>query len=162
MAAIHLFTAAEFVNQAQNEFSNMPLDTTLWIREDNISVYDMNIANRTVRANYPVNEAILAQGPERRHILGLVGGNEVSRLGGNPQDIESDLRGITRPLTKCNERDYQPLQQGQDRIVIQNRKHTMAIDIRPVHLKENQMWAYPTSFAPLPLQKQTCGRPEKY
>jgi hypothetical protein len=133
-----------------------------WIRDDNISVYDLNVPNRVVRQNYSIAENNLASPPAKRHILGIVGGNDVSRMAGNPQDIESDLTWRTRPLTKCPGREYKPMTQGQQTIQIHNRKTNLAIDVRPVNLPEYQMWAYPQTFAPLPLQKETCGRPEKY
>jgi hypothetical protein len=43
----------------------------------------------------------------KRHILGLVGGNEVSLIKGNIVDLESDLRGINIPNTFCPQRQYQ-------------------------------------------------------
>ena len=42
-----------------------------------------------------------------RHVLGLVGGNEVSVIKGNQVDLESDLRGINIPNTFCPSRQYQ-------------------------------------------------------
>jgi hypothetical protein len=133
-----------------------------WVRDDNISVYDLNTPNRTVRQGYSSVENNLASPVEKRHILGVVGGNEVSRLGGNPQDIESELKGLTRPLTNCPGREYKPTLANQTTLVINNRKTHMAIDVRPVHLPEYQMWAYPVTYAPLPLYKETCGQPQKY
>jgi hypothetical protein len=122
----------------------------------------MNVPNRVVRQNYSVAENNLVSPQAKRHILGLVGGNEVSQMAGNPQDIESDLRGITRPLTNCPSREYKPTMAGQDSLIVNNRKTNLAIDIRTVHLPEYQMWSYAQTFAPLPLRKETCGRPEKY
>jgi len=134
-----------------------------WVRDDNIAVYDLNTPNRTVRGNYSVKENNLASPTAKRHVLGLVGGNEVSQLGGNPQDIESELRGLTRPLTNCPSREYKPTMADQKTLNIQNRKTTnLSIDIRPIHLPEYQMWAYPVTYAPLPLKKETCGAPQKY
>jgi hypothetical protein len=133
-----------------------------WIRSDNSAAYDLNTPNRVVHQNYSRSEMNLASPPPKRHILGIVGGNDVSQLAGNPQDIESDLRGLTRPLTNCPEREYHPTKAGQEKLVYDNRKTNMSIDIRPIHLAEYQMWAYPTAYAPLPLRKETCGRPEKY
>jgi hypothetical protein len=133
-----------------------------WIRDDNGAVYDMNVPNRVVRQNYSAAENNLASPQAKRHILGLVGGNEVSRMAGNPQDIESDLRGLTRPLTNCPDREYKPMMAEQEKLVINNRKTNLAIDLRPVHLPEYQMWGYAPTFAPMPLRKETCGRPEKY
>ena len=144
------------------QINSMAANTPRWVREDNISVYDLDVPNRVVRQNYSVTENNLASPVAKRHILGMVGGNDVSRMAGNPQDIESELRGTTRPLTKCPEREYHPTMQGQEKLVINNRKTHLAIDIRTVNLPEYQMWAYPQTLAPLPLRKETCGRPEKY
>jgi hypothetical protein len=135
---------------------------TSWIRSDNSAAYDLNTPNRVVRQNYSRSELNVASPPPKRHILGIVGGNDVSQLAGNPQDIESDLRGLTRPLTNCPEREYHPTKAGQEKLVYDNRKTNLSIDIRPINLPEYQMWAYPTAYAPLPFKKETCGRPEKY
>ncbi len=144
------------------QINSMAANTPSWVREDNISVYDLDVPNRVVRQNYSVTENNLASPAAKRHILGLVGGNEVSRMAGNPQDIESELRGTTRPLTKCPAREYHPTMQGQEKLVINNRKTHLAIDIRTVNLPEYQMFGLPQTLAPLPLRKETCGRPEKY
>ncbi len=159
MAQLYSLTfAADQFQKYQDEV----LFTPSWVREDNISVYDLNVPNRLVKQNYSPSENNLASPKEKRHILGLVGGNDVSRMAGNPQDIESDLRNLTRPLTKCPDREFKPLVEGQEQLIINNRKTHLALDLRPVHLQDYQMWAYPTTFAPLPLRKETCGRPEKY
>ena len=95
-----------------------------------------------------------------RHILGIVGGNEVSLIKGNVVDLESDLLGITRPATREPTREHMPQKGSQ--IVRQTTKGTMKIDTTPLHLPTYQMWAYPVVVAPLPLEKETCARPEKY
>lgn len=142
-----------------DEFVNK---TPSWVRDDNNSLYDLNVPNRIVRQNYSITENNLASPPNKRHILGIVGGNDVSRMAGNPQDIESDLYGLTRPLTNCPSREYHPTKAGQETLIYNNRKVNISIDIRPVHLPEYQMWAYPVTYGPLPLKKQTCGQPHKY
>ena len=43
-----------------------------------------------------------------RNALGLFGGNEVSVASGNIVDLESDLKGITRDLSRVPGRHYQP------------------------------------------------------
>ena len=155
------FAAAQFMSVAEQELNDLPIDAK-WVREDNLQVYDLNIPNRVVRGGYSAYENALASPAAKRHTIGLVGGNDVSLVAGNPQDVESDLKGLTRPLTKCNDREYQPLRKGQEQIEYNNRKTTMAIDLRPVHLKDYQMWGYAPVYAPQPLKKETCGRPEKY
>ena len=98
---------------------------------------------------------------ERRHILGLVGGNEVSRIAGNQADLESDLLGITRPTTWSATRQHLP-QTDPNRIERNTSKGTFSVNVTPVHLPDYQQWAYPSVLAPLPLKKETCSRPEKY
>jgi hypothetical protein len=99
---------------------------------------------------------------EARHILGLIGGNEVSAIQGNRVDLESDLLGITRPITWGNEREHQPPRVHDTLIERKNPKNDLQINILPIHLKAYQMWAYPATIAPPPFVKETCGRPEKY
>ena len=79
-----------------------------------------------------------------RHRLGLVGGTAVSHIQGNLVDLESDLRGQTRFLTKCVDTQYKPLKPGEDII---NDK-TPPIDTRLLHLPTSQMIAYKS--VPLP------------
>jgi hypothetical protein len=43
-----------------------------------------------------------------RNALGLVGGNDVSLITGNMVDLESDLRNITRDLSKAPAKQYHP------------------------------------------------------
>jgi hypothetical protein len=97
---------------------------------------------------------------EARHILGLVGGNEVSRIAGNQADLESDLRGITRPNSNVTARHHLPPKS--DTIERSNPKITLTVDATPIPLREYQQWAYPSVIGPLPLEKETCHRPEKF
>ena len=97
-----------------------------------------------------------------RHILGLVGGNEVSGIKGNRADLESDLRGITRPLTRGNSRQHQPLHLKASEIKRGNAKYNLDINIQPEHLNTYQMWAYPVVLAPQPFKKEACKNPEKF
>ena len=156
------YAAFTLVFEGKAELSETMSQNPSWIREDNIAAYDLNTPNRIVRQNYSAMENRLASPPPKRHTLGLVGGNDVSVMAGNPQDIESDLRNLTRPLTGCPSREYQPMKKGQEQLIINNRKTHMAIDMRQIHLPEYQMWGYAPVFAPLPLQKETCGQPQKY
>lgn len=95
-----------------------------------------------------------------RHVLGLVGGNEVSFVRTNWPDVESDLRGITRPNTDCPTRQHLPV--DGPLLKRSNPKETITIDRTPMHLREAQFWAYPAVIGPEPLVKESCGRPEKY
>ena len=97
-----------------------------------------------------------------RHVLGLVGGNEVSLPEGNMVDVESDLRRLNIPLTYCPARQYQPPPADQASILRKNVKTNQTINVRPRHLPAIQMWPYSATFAPVPMRVQQCGRPEKY
>lgn len=156
------YAGALLAQEAIHDISEQMTLQPTWVREDNISTYELNVPNRLVRQNYSAIENRLASPSEKRHTLGIIGGNDVSRVVANPQDVESDLRNLTRPLTNCPGRQYTPLLEGQKTIVINNRKTNLVIDVRHVHLPEYQMWGYAPVYAPLPLVKETCGRPEKY
>ena len=97
-----------------------------------------------------------------RHILGLIGGNEVSLPRGNMVDLESDLRRLNFPLTQSPAREYQPPPIKQTTISRRSTKGNQTIDVRPRHLKPMQMWPVIPVFAPIPMTIQQCGRPEKY
>lgn len=97
-----------------------------------------------------------------RHVLGLIGGNEVSLPAGNMVDVESDLRRLNIPLTYCSAREYQPPPDKQTDIIRKNVKSDLKINVRPRHLPAIQMWSYAPTFAPIPMNVQQCGRPEKY
>jgi hypothetical protein len=122
-------------------------DAKLFERAENPQAYDEPVASvRHVK--------------EARHILGLVGGNEVSRIAGNQADLESDLLGITRPTTWCAKRLHAP--PSGTTIVRDTTKGALNINAAPIHLPTYQMWAYPEVVGPEPLMKETCHRPEKY
>lgn len=95
-----------------------------------------------------------------RHVLGLVGGNEVSLTKSNWPDVESDLKGITRPNTDCPSRQHLP--PYGTTIERNNPKTKLTLDVTMQHLPAVQFWAYPSVIGPEPLIKETCGRPEKY
>ena len=126
-----------------------PLLTAHWEKRENPQHYDKII-------NTYVN-------PEpKRHILGLVGGNEVSLIKGNMVDLESDLRGINIPNTFCPQRQYQPPQPRETEIVRNNVKNDIKINVEKAHLPSYQMWAYPGVYAPEPMKREVCVKPEKY
>jgi hypothetical protein len=126
-----------------------PLLTAHWEKKENPQHYD-----------YLATTYINPQ--PKRHILGLVGGNEVSLIKGNMVDLESDLRGINIPNTFCPWRQYQPPPLDQKEIVRDNTKEQLKIDVRPEHLPAYQMWAYPVVYAPEPMKRDACFQPEKY
>ncbi len=137
---------ANWANQTQTA---TPENIHKWEAAENPQGYDMMWQTQTHVA-------------PTRHMLGVVGGNEVSVVKGNLVDLESDLRGITRVNTFCPWRGYQPPAAGETTISRQTIKGSVSIDTSKVHLKPGQMWAYPAVHAPEPIVKETCGKPEKY
>lgn len=120
-----------------------------WEKKDNPQRYDNLVVTR------------INQDP-KRHILGIVGGNEVSPIQGNMVDLESDLRGINIPNTFCPWRQYQPPAANATNIQRSNWKGDVKIDTKPMHLPAYQMWAYPGMPTPTPLRSEVCKNPEKY
>lgn len=126
-----------------------PIDSHPWENKENPQKY-----------NYQVTQ-FLSPNPQR-HILGIVGGNDVSLIKGNMVDLESDLRGINIPNTFCPWRQYQPPEQDQTKIIRDNVKIDLKIDVRSQHLPTYQMWAYPGMPAPMQMNNNVCNNPEKY
>lgn len=120
-----------------------------WINTENPQLYDQS------------QWAYISSHP-KRHILGVVGGNEASLVNGNVTDVESDLTRRTRPLTKCGEFLHHPVGEVDGKIVRKNRKYDLTLDISKNHIPAYQMWAYPTVMAPEPLKTDSCKFPHKY
>ena len=88
-----------------------------------------------------------------RHELGLVGGSTVSHVNANLVDVDSELRGQTRYLTKCGDNMYRPPANGQP---IRNDK-TAPISTAPQHLKSCQMIGYQSVPLPPPVEVPRCA-----
>jgi hypothetical protein len=114
-----------------------------------------------------------------QHMLGIVGGNEVPYKNRTLQvEVESDLRGTTRPNTFCPTRQHLPPFSSQGSLgfvgghsasaatiqtITRNvPKEKVTVNIVTTPLKQSQMWAYPATLSPEPFTIETCGRPEKY
>jgi hypothetical protein len=117
--------------------------------EENPQVYDRN------------SSSYIHTVPQR-HIFGLVGGNEVAINKDAMVDIESDLRGTTRPNTFAPWRMYQPPVCKQSEISRANTKGEFKVNIAAKPLTEYQMWSYPVPYTPVPLVKEVYNAPERY
>lgn len=106
--------------------------------------YARELNENTNVLKYIINENRYEHPDKCRHELGIVGGATVSHVRGNVVDMESELRGITRNLSKCAISQSKPLE---EQPIILNDK-TMPIDTRKVHLPSCQMISYPS--VPLP------------
>lgn len=118
-----------------------------------MSFNHLNTDHCTYKRNLKENVSILSYvlSPFRyehqdkcRHNLGLLGGTAVSHVQGNLVDLESDLRGQTRFLTKCADKQHRPITENG---VIRNDK-TEPIDTKKLHLPACQMISYKS--VPLP------------
>ena len=124
-----------------------------WVKKENPQAYDL------------LNERNEHPKPAQ-HMLGIVGGNEAPYNGRPTQvDVESDLRGITRPNTFCPARKHLPSDfagKGTGPINRDSPQHGK-VTIKPcvTPLTQSQMWAYPATLAPEPVVLQMCVRPEK-
>lgn len=78
-----------------------------WSRRkfDNCEYY-WTIKESTSPLNYSLDPSKFYNCNECRVPFGLLGGNNVSRYTGNLVDLENDLRGQTRPYSRCPEYRY--------------------------------------------------------
>lgn len=85
------------------------------------------------------------------HQLGFVGGTAVSHIQGNLVDLDSELRGQTRILTRCPTNKYVP----SDDNVIKNDK-TEPINTQMKHLPTCQSIMYRSIPLPPPVKMNYC------
>ena len=97
----------------------------------------------------------------KRHILGLVGGNDAYEIKGSRVDLESDLMGITRANTWGTARKHLP-SETPDSINRDTPKEKISINATPVKREEFQMWSYPAVYAPLPFKIDSCMPKNKF
>jgi len=85
------------------------------------------------------------------HELGFVGGTAVSHIQGNLVDLDSELRGQTRILSKCYTNKYTPT----DNNLINNDK-TNPINTSMNHLPSCQSIMYRSVPLPPPIKINNC------
>lgn len=113
----------------------------------NRTIYDDCAYKNRLSRNVSILDHVLNNEPYHndkscRHMLGFVGGNNVSHIAGNMVDLESDLRGQTRFLSKCCNA-YTPSSDG----YIHN-DTTKPIDTTMKHLNACQSITYRSIPAP--------------
>lgn len=91
--------------------------------------------------------------------LGIVGGTAVSHVNGNLVDLENDLRGQTRPVTKCPTYKYLPPQNN----ILQGKEYIKPvvhpeIDTNLRHLRPCQMQQFPATPLPPTFEPYRCSR----
>ena len=85
--------------------------------------------------------------------LGLVSGPATSQIKGNLIDLENELRGQTRLLSRCPNKSYQP---GQKIYTRDNHNRIREIDTELVHLPSCQMIKYKPIPLPDPIVLDKC------
>jgi len=111
---------------------------------DDHCTYSRNLKENVSILDYVLSPFRFEHKDKCRHALGLVGGSAVSHIKGDIVDLESDLRGQTRFVTKCIDHQHKPIEAGQR---IYNDK-TEPIDTTALHLPACQMISYKS--VPLP------------
>jgi hypothetical protein len=111
------------------------------------SSYKNNLTENVSTLQYVLSPYFHEHEYKGRHQLGLVSGTAVSHIKGNLVDLESDLRGQTRLITKCG---TQGTYINNNSGFIENDK-TEAIDTTLLHLPPIQSISY--KQVPLPKWK---------
>jgi hypothetical protein len=116
--------------------------------------YARELGGNTSILGYVLNEDRYEHPEKCHHRLGLLGGPSVSQVKGNLVDMESELLGITRLLSKCSTSKAKPLEQ--EPFIINDK--TSPIDTTKNHLPTCQMFAYPSVQMPPPMNYPHCRR----
>lgn len=94
-----------------------------------------------------------------RHELGIVGGSEVSQIDGDLVLLESELRGQTRPASRCPSMKYQPTNGSTIEIAGTACSEPKSIDLTKRHLPPCQMIRYPPVPLPPAPKLDSCPAP---
>ena len=105
--------------------------------------YKQNLQGNVSTLSYILSPLTYEHKDKCRHQLGFVGGTAVSHIKGNAIDLDSELRGQTRYISKCGNNLYVPTNDG----IIKNDK-TAPIDTTSLHLPACQSIMYRS--VPLP------------
>jgi len=116
--------------------------------------YARELGGNTSILSYILNDEIYEHPDKCIHRLGLLGGPTVSQVKGNLVDMESELRGITRLLSKCSVSQSKPLDENP--FIINDK--TAPIDTTKLHLPACQMFAYPAVPMPPAMNYAHCRR----
>ena len=117
---------------------------------DNCS-YKQNLQNNVSTLSYILSPINWEHQDKCRHQLGLVGGSSVSHIQGNMVDLESELRGQTRYVSKCGTNMYVPTEDG----IIKNDK-TEPINTNTLHLPACQSIMYKSIPLPPKMTFNNC------
>jgi len=113
--------------------------------------YKLDLQGSVSTLGYVLNTDKFQNNKPAMHQLGFIGGNNVSLIKGDMVDLESELRGQTRILSKCQTNLYVPT----DDNIIKNDK-TNPIDTSKKHLDRTQSIMYRSIPLPPPLDIDNC------
>lgn len=129
-------------------FARIAYDTCTYAQKLNENVSHLDYTLDTNK-NYHCGEC--------RNELGLLGGNNVSRVDGNMVDLESNLFGIDRTTSRCARMKYLP---SSDPFVQGKGMHKTCeypkISTKKNHLKACQFTSFPEVPAPPPANPFKC------
>ena len=114
--------------------------------------YSRELSENVNILKYVINEDRYEHPQKCFHDKGLLGGATVSKIRGDVVDLESELRGITRNLSKCAISKAKPLE---DEFMILNDK-TAPVDTRNLPLPSCQMIDYKILQSPYPQNFKQC------
>jgi hypothetical protein len=122
------------------------------VKYDNCT-YSQNLTQNVSYLSYTLDPMKYQHCTQCRNQLGFVG-NEVSKISGNLVDLESNLFGIDRELSKCAQMKFLPGELHGKKLY----KTTCykEIDARPKHLNQCQFWGYPGVPTPPPADLSKC------
>lgn len=113
--------------------------------------YKQNLQNNVSTLGYILSPLNFENGNKCMHQLGFVGGTSVSHIKGNLVDLDSELRGQTRYISKCCDNLYVPTGDG----IIKNDK-TAPIDTTMLHLPACQSIMYRSVPLPPKMNFEKC------
>jgi hypothetical protein len=113
--------------------------------------YKQELQNSVSTLSYILSPFRYEHKDKCRHQLGLIGGTSVSHIKGNLVDLDSELRGQTRIVSKCFDNLYVPTEDG----IIKNDK-TPPIDTSMLHLPACQSIMYRSVPAPPQMNYNNC------
>ena len=119
------------------------------ISYDNCS-YKQSLNQSVAPINFALDPVKYEHCNKCRVELGVVGGMNVSHIKGNLIDLENDLRGQTRPVTKCSNYKYQPSKNN----ILESKEYIKCVEHPKIntemeHLESCQMFEYkPVPRAP--------------
>ena len=116
--------------------------------------YKQALFQSVAPVNYTLDPIMYEHANKCRMELGVVGGTNVSHIKGNLVDLENNLRGQTRPSTRCSQYKFQPTQSNilSSQEYIKPVEHPQ-IDTTLQHLNSCQMFNY----APIPKEPSTIN-----